>query len=134
MAQRWFLAKNRHKLGPFTANQLQEMARAGQLVPTDMVLSEGDPRWVAASAVKGLFPPPAASECPTLLPRDPGTPVGVEESGASSSEETKGEGQQRGRAPELLNFLAPAQAPGEIGRLGPYRILQIVGSGGMGVV
>src|SRR5262249_28048145 len=30
-------------------------------------------------------------------------------------------------------FLAPPQNPDEIGRLGPYRILKVLGSGGMGV-
>jgi WD40 repeat protein/anti-sigma factor RsiW len=35
---------------------------------------------------------------------------------------------------ELWDFLAPAQAPNEIGRLGPYRILKVLGAGGMGVV
>jgi WD40 repeat protein len=35
---------------------------------------------------------------------------------------------------ELCEFLAPAQAPDELGRLGPYRILAILGAGGMGVV
>ncbi len=34
----------------------------------------------------------------------------------------------------LAVSLAPPQAPDEIGRLGPYRILKVLGSGGMGVV
>ncbi len=33
-----------------------------------------------------------------------------------------------------LSFLAPPQAPDEIGRLGAYRVLQVLGSGGMGIV
>ncbi|MBI1914365.1 MAG: protein kinase [Planctomycetes bacterium] len=32
------------------------------------------------------------------------------------------------------DFLTPAQGPAEIGRLGPYRILKVLGFGGMGVV
>lgn len=35
---------------------------------------------------------------------------------------------------ELTNFLAPPEWPDEIGRLGPYRILSVLGHGGMGVV
>ncbi len=35
---------------------------------------------------------------------------------------------------ELYDFLAPPQAPDELGRLGPYRVLQVLGAGGMGVV
>lgn len=34
----------------------------------------------------------------------------------------------------IVSFLRPAQQPDEIGRLGGYRILQVLGSGGMGVV
>jgi eukaryotic-like serine/threonine-protein kinase len=35
---------------------------------------------------------------------------------------------------ELPSMLAPPQAADEIGRLGPYRVLQVLGMGGMGVV
>jgi tRNA A-37 threonylcarbamoyl transferase component Bud32 len=35
---------------------------------------------------------------------------------------------------DLYDFLAPPQGPGEIGRLGGYRVLKVLGSGGMGVV
>jgi len=33
-----------------------------------------------------------------------------------------------------FTFLAPAQGPEEIGRLGPYRVLKLLGRGGMGMV
>src|SRR5207244_3563979 len=35
---------------------------------------------------------------------------------------------------EVYNFLAPPQTPGELGRLGPYRVLKLLGEGGMGTV
>jgi WD40 repeat protein/tRNA A-37 threonylcarbamoyl transferase component Bud32 len=35
---------------------------------------------------------------------------------------------------EFLTFLAPPQGPGELGRLGGYRVLKVLGTGGMGLV
>src|SRR5271156_1297258 len=35
---------------------------------------------------------------------------------------------------DSLSFLNPPQGPGEIGRLGSYRVLKLLGKGGMGAV
>ena len=37
-------------------------------------------------------------------------------------------------AQEVYDFLSPSQGPGEIGRLGGYRVLKLLGAGGMGIV
>ena len=47
---------------------------------------------------------------------------------------TAGEDQGELTAVGRWTFLAPGQQPNEIGRLGPYRILAVLGQGGMGVV
>src|SRR5206468_2632183 len=42
--------------------------------------------------------------------------------------------EQRPPDADLYDFLAPPQSADELGRLGPYRILKVLGAGGMGVV
>jgi tRNA A-37 threonylcarbamoyl transferase component Bud32/uncharacterized protein YcfJ len=64
----------------------------------------------------------SGTETPPSLPADAATvapPVGAPPTSGSE---------------ELYAFLAPAQAPDELGRLGGYRVLAVLGSGGMGVV
>jgi len=35
---------------------------------------------------------------------------------------------------EILGFLDPSDAPGDLGKLGPYRVQEVLGQGGMGIV
>jgi hypothetical protein len=48
--------------GPFTAQQLKELAQAGKIQPQTYVWKEGFPNWLPAGRLQGLFPPsrPAA--------------------------------------------------------------------------
>src|SRR5947209_8201442 len=66
MADSWYVAKGKTKLGPFSREQLKGLAQSGQLQPTDMVLPTGSPKWMPASAVAGVFtrPQPAAAAPP----------------------------------------------------------------------
>lgn len=59
-APQWFVARNRQRVGPYPADQLRQMAAAGQLRPTDMLMRSGEARWTPASSVPGLFPAAAA--------------------------------------------------------------------------
>jgi formylglycine-generating enzyme required for sulfatase activity len=64
-------------------------------------------------------------------------PPGVQEDADISGQETMGGGAKKeapGQPADLTAFLAPSRAPDELGRLGPFRVLQVLGVGGMGVV
>jgi serine/threonine protein kinase len=75
------------------------------------------PRLAAAGAAVGA---PRAADGPPTLPPD--------RSGPRGSESLAGADQ------EAYEFLAPPQGDDELGRLGPYRILRVLGRGSMGVV
>lgn len=52
----WYYTRDgKQKIGPLTTAQLRELARSGQLLPSDMVKREGMPKWEQAAHVKGLF-------------------------------------------------------------------------------
>lgn len=64
MAQNWYYAEGKQKLGPINANELRELAAAGRVQPTTMVLKEGAQRWVQADSIQGLFAPSPSSDGP----------------------------------------------------------------------
>ena len=58
MASQWFICKNdSERLGPYTPQQLREMAQNGQLLPDDRVWRDGMTKPALARKVQGLFQP-----------------------------------------------------------------------------
>ncbi|HYT89066.1 MAG TPA: DUF4339 domain-containing protein [Gemmataceae bacterium] len=55
----WYVARRgkerSYKDGPFSSEQLRQLAAQGQLMPNEMVLKEGAQKWTAASTIEGLF-------------------------------------------------------------------------------
>jgi len=56
MAAEWFCRIAGRELGPFSAQQLKQMAKEGRLLADDEVRAGSDGAWTHASHVKGLFP------------------------------------------------------------------------------
>jgi tetratricopeptide (TPR) repeat protein len=61
-------------------------------------------------------------------------PLAGEETGTATSSLPDALRRSAAGSQELYDFLTPPQEAGELGWLGPYRILKVLGSGGMGVV
>jgi GYF domain 2 len=61
---KWHLARGEHRAGPYSWAQLVEMARGGQIAPTDLVWQEGAPQWLPASSFAGRLPLPGGAPPP----------------------------------------------------------------------
>jgi hypothetical protein len=56
MTANWYFARLKQKLGPFSWNQLRQLAAFGLLQRSDYVLQEGAAKWCEAGTIEGLFP------------------------------------------------------------------------------
>ncbi len=64
----YHVTENGRDQGPYTAQQLKELARKGKLQPSTMIRKEGQSQWVPASSVKGLL---ARASLATKAPKGP---------------------------------------------------------------
>jgi WD40 repeat protein len=121
---------------------------AGQRIKCPRCGAIFDPSGAPTSGVTvnvtGSLPPevprPAPSDSPSLTSpgedlADDGSSIGVDpELTRTQAREVEVETVEAQPPPELHGFLAPPQEPDELGRLGQYRVLKVLGQGGMGMV
>jgi Ca-activated chloride channel family protein len=73
---RWFYSRQGQLAGPFTLQQLQDLARAGKLLGEDLVWQEGQPQWLPARTVAALFPANPPPPPPVKVPdKPPAVPI-----------------------------------------------------------
>jgi uncharacterized RDD family membrane protein YckC len=85
MAEEWYVGSNGQQSGPFTLQQLRQMAASGQLSKTDLIWKEGLANWVPCSSAKGLFPT-AADFSPASSPRSTPRPTAPPPRGTAPSD------------------------------------------------
>lgn len=56
MPTQWYISRDQQKVGPFSLDEIKQLASLGILRKTEFILTEGSQRWVAANSIYGLFP------------------------------------------------------------------------------
>jgi hypothetical protein len=68
MASEWLYSRDGTDYGPVSSAELAELAKNGQLLPTDWLWKEGMAEWKPARSFQKLFPPEAsADEMPVFV-------------------------------------------------------------------
>src|SRR6476661_4377586 len=68
----WHYARGGAQLGPVSWEDLVNAARTGNLMPGDLVWTEGMAQWQAAATIPGLMPQPAPPPAYGAPPVQPG--------------------------------------------------------------
>lgn len=66
MADQWYVGRSGQRAGPYTTEQVRQMAAAGQLLPSDLLWKDGLENWVPLTQVKGLLPTGVGGTLPPL--------------------------------------------------------------------
>ncbi|HUY33297.1 MAG TPA: GYF domain-containing protein [Pirellulales bacterium] len=61
MSQQFFIRRGDQEQGPFTPEQIKQLAATGKLVPTDLVRTTDESEWRQARSITGLFASSASS-------------------------------------------------------------------------
>ena len=61
----WYYARNKQPFGPIDEATFRGLCRSGQVVPSDMVWTDGMAGWVPAGSMPGLLPQQTSQAAPT---------------------------------------------------------------------
>jgi hypothetical protein len=78
-APRWFIARNKERVGPFATGDLKQLARCDLLKRSEYVWMEGTGKWVEAALVPGLFAPPGQKRYWLTLAGETRGPYGLDQ-------------------------------------------------------
>jgi len=88
MASQWLYSRDGTEHGPVSSSELMELAKNGQLLPTDFLWKEGMAEWKPASSFPKLFPAQATpDEMPVVVVTD-SKPTSTRQSGGGTAKKS----------------------------------------------